>query len=168
MSEPRLYTWLLGAWVVVALAVVPYLLLRPAPYGRHGRPGWGPVVNARLAWVLMELPSPLLMTVMFCLGDRRTNLSALAFLALWLGHYVYRTVAWSHDGTHVVFEQATGAQQPLPVIDGQGDIAYIDRDGYVQVVAAHGGKHELRAYPLSVDRDSSQNAGSSAFSSRPT
>ncbi|HJX55059.1 MAG TPA: 3-oxo-5-alpha-steroid 4-dehydrogenase, partial [Polyangia bacterium] len=67
MSEARLYGWLLGAWVVVALAVVPYLLLRPAPYGRHGRPGWGPVVNARLAWVLMELPSPLLMTVMFCL-----------------------------------------------------------------------------------------------------
>ena len=91
MSEPRLYGWILGAWVVVALAVVPYLLLRPAPYGRHGRPGWGPVVNARLAWVLMELPSPLLMTVMFLLGDRRTNLPALAALALWLGHYLYRT-----------------------------------------------------------------------------
>ena len=91
MSEPRLYGWLLGAWAVVALAVVPYLLLRPAPYGRHGRPGWGPVVNARLAWVLMELPSPLLMTLMFLLGDRRTNLPALAALTLWLGHYLYRT-----------------------------------------------------------------------------
>ena len=95
MSEPRLYIWLLGAWVVVALAVVPYLLLRPAPYGRHGRPGWGPVVNARAAWVLMELPSPLLMTVMFCLGDRRTNLPALAALALWLGHYLYRTFVFA-------------------------------------------------------------------------
>ena len=73
MSEARFYGWLLGAWVVVALATVPYLLLRPAPYGRHGRPGWGKVVKARLAWVLMELPSPLLMTVMFCLGDRRAR-----------------------------------------------------------------------------------------------
>jgi len=36
----EIYGWLLGAWVVVALATVPYLLLRPAPYGRHGRPGW--------------------------------------------------------------------------------------------------------------------------------
>ena len=51
MSEAKFYGWLLGAWVVVALATVPYLLLRPAPYGRHGRPGWGKVVNARLAWV---------------------------------------------------------------------------------------------------------------------
>jgi len=95
MSEQRLYGWLLGAWIVVALAVVPYLLLRPAPYGRHGRPGWGPVVNARLAWVLMELPSPALMTVLFFLGDRRTNLPALVALALWLGHYLYRTFVFA-------------------------------------------------------------------------
>jgi hypothetical protein len=95
MSEPRLFGWLLCAWVVVALAVVPYLLLRPAPYGRHGRPGWGPVVKARLAWVLMEAPSPLFMTVMFALGDRRANLAALAALALWLGHYLYRTFVFA-------------------------------------------------------------------------
>jgi len=94
MSEPRLFSWLLCAWVAVALSVVPYLLLRPAPYGRHGRPGWGPVVNARLAWVLMETPSPLVMAVMFFLGDRRTNLAALAALALWLGHYVYRSLVF--------------------------------------------------------------------------
>jgi len=91
MNEASLFAWLLGAWLVVALAVVPYLLLRPAPYGRHGRPGWGPTVKARLAWVLMEVPSPLLMTVMFWLGDRHANLPALVFLALWLGHYFYRT-----------------------------------------------------------------------------
>jgi protein-S-isoprenylcysteine O-methyltransferase Ste14 len=94
MSELRLYSWLLQAWVVVALAVVPYLLLRPAPYGRHGRPGWGPVVKARLAWVLMETPSPLVMTLMFWTGDRRTNLPALAALALWLVHYIYRSLVF--------------------------------------------------------------------------
>ncbi|MGB8294157.1 MAG: DUF1295 domain-containing protein [Polyangia bacterium] len=94
MSELQLYSWLLQAWVVVALAVVPYLLLRPAPYGRHGRPGWGPVVNARWAWVLMETPSPLLMTLMFCLGDRRANLAAQVMLALWLGHYIYRSMVF--------------------------------------------------------------------------
>jgi len=91
MSEERFFAWLMMAWAAVALAVFPYLLLRPAPYGRHGRPGWGPAIRARLAWVLMELPSPLLMTIMFCLGDRHTNLVALVFLGLWLGHYVYRT-----------------------------------------------------------------------------
>ena len=110
MSEPRLYGWILGAWVVLALAVAPYLLLRPAPYGRHGRPGWGPVVKARLAWVLMELPSPLLMTVMFFVGDRRANLAALAALALWLGHYVYRTFVFAF------LLPATSKPMPLVVL----------------------------------------------------
>jgi 3-oxo-5-alpha-steroid 4-dehydrogenase 1 len=95
MNEARLYGWLLSAWAAVALAVVPYLLLRPAPYGRHGQPGWGPLVNARLAWVLMEVASPVLMTVMFVLGDRPENLAGLAALALWLGHYVYRTFVYA-------------------------------------------------------------------------
>ena len=95
MTETEIFGWILGAWVVVALAVVPYLLLRPAPYGRHGRSGWGPTVNARLAWVLMELPSPLLMTVMYWIGNRHLNPPALAFLALWLGHYLYRTFVFA-------------------------------------------------------------------------
>lgn len=91
MNEARLFSWLMVGWVAVALAVVPYLLLRPAPYGRHGRPGWGPTLPARLAWVLMELPSPALMVIMFWLGNRRDNGVAIAFLCLWLGHYLYRT-----------------------------------------------------------------------------
>jgi len=110
MSEPKLYTWLLCVWAVVALAMVPYLLLRPAPYGRHGRPGWGPVVKARLAWVLMEVPSPLLMTVMFFVGDRRANLAALAALALWLGHYLYRTFVFAF------LLPATSKPMPLVVL----------------------------------------------------
>jgi len=78
------------AWMVVAIAVVPYLLLRPAPYGRHGRPGWGPAVSARWAWVLMEAPSPLGMLALFLLGHRPGDIAAAAFLALWLAHYGYR------------------------------------------------------------------------------
>jgi 3-oxo-5-alpha-steroid 4-dehydrogenase 1 len=108
MSETRLYGWLLCAWVVVAIAVVPYLLLRPAPYGRHGRPGWGPVLKARLAWVLMEIPSPLLMTAMFLLGDRRANLPALAALALWLGHYLYRSIVFAF--------LLPSTSKPMPVV----------------------------------------------------
>jgi 3-oxo-5-alpha-steroid 4-dehydrogenase 1 len=72
-----------GAWALVAMAVVPYLLLRPAPYGRHGRAGWGPMVNARLAWVLMETPSPLGMLLLFLLGRGASDRVSLVFLGLW-------------------------------------------------------------------------------------
>jgi 3-oxo-5-alpha-steroid 4-dehydrogenase 1 len=91
---PAAYSWLWLAWALVAIAVVPYLLLRPAPYGRHGRPGWGPLLPARLAWVLMEAPSPLGMILLFLLGRGASDRVAVVFLCLWLCHYGYRAVVF--------------------------------------------------------------------------
>jgi len=88
--ELRLYVVVWCTWAVVAISVVPYLLLRPAPYGRHSRRGFGPLVNARLAWLLMEAPSPLLMILFFLLGRHPHGTPAVVFLALWLCHYLYR------------------------------------------------------------------------------
>ncbi|HEX7499573.1 MAG TPA: DUF1295 domain-containing protein [Polyangia bacterium] len=88
--ELRFYSVIWCAWAVVAIAVVPYLLLRPAPYGRYTRKGFGPFVGARLAWLLMEAPSPLLMILYFLLGRRPPGAAAIVFLALWLCHYLYR------------------------------------------------------------------------------
>lgn len=89
-AELHLYVVLGCVWAALAIAVVPYLLWRPAPYGRFARKGFGPLVSARLAWLLMEAPSPLLMILFFVLGRRPPGAVAIAFLALWLGHYVYR------------------------------------------------------------------------------
>jgi 3-oxo-5-alpha-steroid 4-dehydrogenase 1 len=88
--ELRFYAVIWCVWAVVAIAVVPYLLLRPAPYGRHNRKGFGPLVGARLAWLLMEAPSPILMIVYFLLGRRPFGATDSVFLALWLCHYLYR------------------------------------------------------------------------------
>lgn len=79
-------------WTVVAVAVVPYLLVRPAPYGRHARPGWGKAVNAPLAWLLMEIPSPLGMVLFFAFGDGGPV--AGVFLFMWLLHYGYRALVF--------------------------------------------------------------------------
>ena len=88
--ELRFYFVLWCVWAIVAIAVVPYLLLRPAPYGRHSRKGFGPLIGARLAWLLMEAPSPLLMLLYFLLGRRPHGIVASVFLAFWLFHYLYR------------------------------------------------------------------------------
>jgi 3-oxo-5-alpha-steroid 4-dehydrogenase 1 len=107
-SQVSGYFTLWTAWAVVALALVPYLLLRPAPYGRHGRPGWGPVASARLAWVLMEAPSPLGMILLFVLHHRSGDAVALVFLGLWLFHYAYRTVVFPL--------LLPDASRPMPVV----------------------------------------------------
>jgi 3-oxo-5-alpha-steroid 4-dehydrogenase 1 len=96
------------AWIVVAIAIVPYLLLRPAPYGRHSRSGFGPAINARLAWLLMEAPSPLGMILLFLLGRRPGDAMAALFLGLWLCHYGYRAFLFP-------FLLPKGAR-PMPVL----------------------------------------------------
>ncbi len=83
-----------GAWVLIACGVAGYLFARPAPYGRHHRPGFGPAVDARLAWLLMEAPSPLGMLGLFLTGNRPTNLAAQVFLGFWFLHYGYRAFVY--------------------------------------------------------------------------
>ncbi|MBI5499900.1 MAG: DUF1295 domain-containing protein [Deltaproteobacteria bacterium] len=72
-------------------AVFVLLLFVTAPYGRHGRGGWGPSIHSTAAWVLMEAPAPLGMLALFALGDRTADLVPWIFLVLWEAHYLQRT-----------------------------------------------------------------------------
>jgi steroid 5-alpha-reductase/3-oxo-5-alpha-steroid 4-dehydrogenase 1 len=90
MTELQFHHGLLVGWLLVSVVVFVYLLLFPAPYGRHQRAGWGPRLPAKLAWLLMEAPAVVTIAVCFLAGDR-FNLLAVVFLLLWEFHYVYRT-----------------------------------------------------------------------------
>lgn len=80
-------------WIEIGLAVVTVIALRfiVAPYGRHGRAGFGPGINTRAAWVLMELPTVALFVPIYLAGAQATELVPLVLLAFWLSHYLYRT-----------------------------------------------------------------------------
>jgi hypothetical protein len=80
-------------WIWSSLAVLTAIALLKiaAPYGRHARAGWGPSIPAAAAWILMEAPSPILMTACFLAGRHRGDPAARVFLMLWVGHYVYRS-----------------------------------------------------------------------------
>jgi hypothetical protein len=65
-----------------------------APYGRYARGGWGPALPARVAWVLMECPSMLLVAGIFLAGRHRAALAPIALLVLWQWHYAHRTVVY--------------------------------------------------------------------------
>jgi 3-oxo-5-alpha-steroid 4-dehydrogenase 1 len=94
---------------VLGFAVVVFLLLFyiSAPYGKFLRKGWGPSVRSKWAWMIMEAPSPVLMTLFFLTSDKK-DVPQIIFLLLWLAHYIHRTFIYP-------FTQS-GSNKSYPVI----------------------------------------------------
>ena len=89
MSESVLFNGLLIGWFVLGAVVFVLLFFVAAPYGRHIRKGWGLTIDNRLAWMLMEVPSPVVFAICFILGGV-TNAVSMVFLVLWEAHYLHR------------------------------------------------------------------------------
>jgi protein-S-isoprenylcysteine O-methyltransferase Ste14 len=90
MPEAELHRLLTMA-VFVAAGVLFFVFgVRPAPYGRHARPGYGPVIGERLGWLLMGAPAVLVFVWVFARGRFAGDTIPLLFAALWCGHFLYR------------------------------------------------------------------------------
>jgi protein-S-isoprenylcysteine O-methyltransferase Ste14 len=95
----------------VVLAVATFIGLRfiTAPYGRHGRGGWGPTVSARIGWLIMETPAPVLFTLVYAQGEHRAELVPVVLLAMWLAHYLYRAFVYP-------FRMRAGRRLPVTIM----------------------------------------------------
>ncbi len=91
MTEHQIYFIILYAFLGLAGISFISLVLNPAPYGRHARSGWGPLVPDKLAWLIMEAPAPLLFLFYFFIADRAINITLVIFLIIWQLHYVHRS-----------------------------------------------------------------------------
>jgi steroid 5-alpha reductase family enzyme len=94
MTPDRLYLYALIALAVSGAGAFVALFWIPAPYGRHERAGFGPTLPSRVAWVLQELPAPLVFAIVFFRGEHATRLVPLLLLGLWQLHYVQRTFVY--------------------------------------------------------------------------
>jgi len=91
MNDRFVFDVLLLSSLATAAATAVVLVFVAAPYGRHVRKGWGPTLDNRLGWVLMEAPAPLVFALCFMVGDARNTLTALVFLIMWEVHYIHRS-----------------------------------------------------------------------------
>lgn len=89
MSEREFFPILLFVFLGIGVSTFIVLFFVPAPYGRHARSGWGPKLNSKWGWLLMEAPAVLLFLLFFLLGNRK-DLVPVILLFVWLSHYFHR------------------------------------------------------------------------------
>jgi protein-S-isoprenylcysteine O-methyltransferase Ste14 len=89
-----LYPWCVVAEFALAALTALGLGFVVAPYGRHGRPGWGPTVPARVGWLVMESVAPTLFAVFFFTGSNRGSPVPLLLCGLWQAHYLQRAFVY--------------------------------------------------------------------------
>ena len=109
MPAPGTYRWFVFLEIALALVTFSALCFIVAPYGRHGRSGWGPTVSARLGWLVMETPASALFLALYLFGDQRFDAVPLVLLGLWQLHYVQRAFIYP-------FLMRDGARMPASVV----------------------------------------------------
>ena len=88
--DEKTFTCLVWAWILLALVIFPFQFKTIAPYGRHSRDGWGPMMDNRLGWMFMELVS-LVGFAWFFLSGEPGSLINWFFFICWMIHYVNRS-----------------------------------------------------------------------------
>jgi 3-oxo-5-alpha-steroid 4-dehydrogenase 1 len=98
--------WIVAAWTVVAILLVPILFFVTAPYGRHAPAPRGPTLPSRVGWIVMESPSVIGVILSFVLWPRG-DVAAFALAGLFLLHYINRTYVYPF--------RLRGGQKPMPL-----------------------------------------------------
>ena len=98
------------ASIEIGLAVIVFAVLFfvSAPYGRHVRSGWGPVIGSRNAWMAMEFPAFFVIAALLLTHKSHAGWLGLFFLGIWEVHYVYRVFIYPF--------LLTSPKKPFPVI----------------------------------------------------
>lgn len=90
MITHELFNIICLVWIAVAVITFPVLMKVPQPYGRHSKGNWGPLINNKAGWFLMELPAFAVFGYFLSLNADFYNRLVLAAALLWGLHYFHR------------------------------------------------------------------------------
>jgi hypothetical protein len=88
--SPASYQLIVIIWILLAVILFPLLIKVKAPYGRHSTGSWGPMIDNRTGWILMELPALVLFSALYLSGATGVSGITWIFFSLWVIHYVNR------------------------------------------------------------------------------
>ena len=91
MFQPNIYYTVICAMIVLAVIVFIALQRVTPGYGMTYDKKWGPAINNRIGWILMEAPVFIAMLLMWVLSPRRGELPLVVMTSLFLLHYFQRS-----------------------------------------------------------------------------
>lgn len=100
--------------MAIALLLLPIQIKVAAPYGRHTKAGWGPLINNRLGWALMEIISPLSLLYWLWKGTPSLDPVLVVLVGLWVLHYLNRSIIFP------LRIHTRGKQIPLAIVLSAG------------------------------------------------
>ena len=80
-------------WCALALPALAVSLTGKDPTGRFGGRAWGPNLDPRWGWLLMELSALAVFPFVYLAAGER-HVVGDVLVALWLAHYIHRTLVW--------------------------------------------------------------------------
>lgn len=92
MSELLFFNLLLLSFGISSLFIFVILFYITAPYGKHRKENWDPAINNKIGWFFMEVPTIILYVFFFIIGDKTSDIVPIAFLVIWLIHYIHRAL----------------------------------------------------------------------------
>ena len=78
-------------WTIIGILVFPLLLKINAPYGKHINSKFGVMMPNRLGWVIMEIPSLIIISYFFLITPKISRFLLFVFI-LWIFHYFHRSL----------------------------------------------------------------------------
>jgi len=84
------YQTILYIWIALAMTIFFLLLKITAPYGRHTKSNWGPLVSNRLGWLLMELPVLIVLFIFLVPTAKTISFASWFLIGLFCLHYFNR------------------------------------------------------------------------------
>ncbi|MCQ2262038.1 MAG: DUF1295 domain-containing protein [Bacteroidales bacterium] len=89
--SPHSFNLFLIIMAAIAVVVFVCLFFVDAGYGKFYNKKWGPAINNRIGWVLMEAPVFFAMLLMWWFSDRRGDTIRLVLLLVFELHYFQRS-----------------------------------------------------------------------------
>ena len=78
-------------WIILAVLTFISLFFVQQPYGRHARSGFGPMIDNRTGWIVMEAISPLVFNFFLFTGKLPFTFIHWIYFGLYNFHYINRS-----------------------------------------------------------------------------